>query len=115
MPKGSPQTTGVRLTARISAEAEADRIVAGTVGSTIGHAFTDGRHRNGVLLTDVRSGQAYTAVVEHEAAPTFTLMVEPAGVLKRRIVTDPEPLVLSLQLCPPSEAVASLSGWFEVM
>jgi hypothetical protein len=42
-------------------------------------------------------------------------MVEPGGVLKRRIVTDPEPFVVSLQLCPPSEAVALVSGWFEVM
>lgn len=33
-------------------------------------------------LPGVSSGQAYTAVVEHEAAPTFTLMVDPAGVLK---------------------------------
>jgi hypothetical protein len=41
-------------------------------------------------------------------------MVEPAGVSKRRIVTDPELLVSSLQLCPPSEAVASVPGWFEV-
>jgi hypothetical protein len=56
----------------------------------------------------------YTAAVEHEAASTVTVMVEPAGVLKRRIVTDPEPLVSSVQLCPPSEAVASVSGWFEV-
>jgi hypothetical protein len=31
-------------------------------------------------LPDVRSGHAYVAVVEHEAAPTFTLMWEPAGV-----------------------------------
>jgi hypothetical protein len=35
----------------------------------------------GILLyPDVRSGQAYVAVAEHEAAPTFTLMWEPAGV-----------------------------------
>jgi hypothetical protein len=56
----------------------------------------------------------YTAVVEHEAAPTVTVIVEPAGVLKSRIVTDPELPVLSVQLCPPSAAVASVSGWLEV-
>jgi hypothetical protein len=61
-----------------------------------------------------RPRHRYTAVVEHEAAPTVTVMVEPAGVLNRRIVTDPELSVSSLQLCPPSEAVASLPGWFEV-
>ena len=52
----------------------------------------------------------YAAVVEHEAAPTFTVMVEPGGVFHRRIVADPELPVLSLQGCPPSEAVASVSG-----
>jgi hypothetical protein len=41
-------------------------------------------------------------------------MVEPAGVSKRRIVTDPELSVSLVQLCPPSEAVASVPGWFEV-
>lgn len=56
----------------------------------------------------------YTAVVEHEAAPTVTVIVEPAGVSKRRIVTDPELSVSLVQLCPPSEAVASVPGWFEV-
>lgn len=56
----------------------------------------------------------YAAVAEHEAAPTVTVMVEPAVVFQRRIVTDPALLVSSLQLCPPSEAVASMSGWFEV-
>lgn len=56
----------------------------------------------------------HAAAVEHEAAPTVTVMVEPAGVSNRRIVTDPALSVSSLQLCPPSEAVASLSGWLEV-
>ena len=56
----------------------------------------------------------YAAVAEHEAAPTVTVMVVPAEVFHRRIVTDPELSVSSLQLCPPSEAVASVSGWFEV-
>jgi hypothetical protein len=54
------------------------------------------------------------AVVEHEAAPTVTVIVEPGGVSNSRIVTDPELSVSCDQLCPPSEAVASLSGWFEV-
>jgi hypothetical protein len=56
----------------------------------------------------------YAAVAEHEAAPIVTVMVEPAVVFQRRIVTDPALSVSSLQLCPPSEAVASTSGWFEV-
>lgn len=86
------------------------------------HLFPAGRWqaRSHADLADARRGGSeprrnlYTAAVEHEAAPTVTVMAEPAGVSKRRIVTDPELLVSSVQLCPPSDAVASVPGWFEV-